>query len=83
MDTSKIYMALLTRVAEMLKTGEQTTADMERILNVSEFMLCGKRSRDFENGREVKISELHEDDAFDGYAFEKAYGAASGVMYKD
>lgn len=83
MDTSKIYMALLTRVAEMLKTGEQTTADMERILNVSEFMLCGKRSRDFENGREVKISELHEDDAFDGYAFEKAYGATSGVMYKD
>ena len=82
-DSSMIYMALLTRVSEMLKTGECKTADIERILNVSEFMLCGKRSRDFENGREVKISELHADDAFDGYAFEKAYAAASAVMYKD
>ena len=67
----------------MLKTGEQMTADIERILNVSEFMLCGKRSRDFENGREVRIEELQDDDAFDGYAFEKAYGAAASVMYKD
>ncbi|MBQ9985578.1 MAG: Gfo/Idh/MocA family oxidoreductase [Oscillospiraceae bacterium] len=82
-DSSKIYMALLTRVSEMLKTGEQKTADIERILNVSEFMLCGKRSRDFENGREVRIEELQDDDAFDGYAFEKAYGAAASVMYKD
>ena len=83
MDSSKIYMALLTRVSEYLKTGKQTTADVETLLNVSEFMLCGKRSRDFENGREVKISELHEDDKFDGYKFEKAYGDAASVMYKD
>ena len=83
MDSSKIYMALLTRVSEMLKTGEKKTADIEQILNVSEFMLCGKRSRDFENGREVRIEELCEDDGFDGYAFEKAYGAGAAVMYKD
>ncbi|MBE6912165.1 MAG: hypothetical protein E7473_06550 [Ruminococcaceae bacterium] len=82
-DSSKIYMALLTRISEMLKTGERRTADIENILNVSEFMLCGKRSRDFENGKEVKIEELSEDDKFDGYAFEKAYGDAAAVMYKD
>ena len=82
-DSSKIYMALLTRVSEYLKTGEVKTADIEQILNVSEFMLCGKRSRDFEDGREVKIEELREDDKFDGYVFEKAYGDAAGVMYKD
>ncbi len=82
-DSSKIYMALLTRVSEYLKTGEVKTADVEKILNVSEFMLCGKRSRDFENGREVKIEELSDDDKFDGYAFEKAYGDGADVMYKD
>lgn len=82
-DSSKIYMALLTRVSEYLKTGEIKTADIETILNVSEFMLCGKRSRDFENGREVKIEELSDDDKFDGYAFEKAYGGAASVIYKD
>ena len=82
-DSSKIYMALLTRVFEYLKTGKQTTADVETLLNVSEFMLCGKRSRDFENGREVLISELQDGDKFDGYAFEKAYGDAASVMYKD
>lgn len=82
-DSSKIYMALLTRISEYLKTGEQKTADIERILNASEFMLCGKRSRDFENGREVKIEELGTDDKFDGYAFEKEYGASAGAIYSD
>ncbi len=82
-DSSKIYMALLTRMSETLKSGEQTTADIETLLNVTEFMLCGKRSRDFENGREVRIEELHEDDKFDGYVFEKTYGSNAAVMYKD
>ena len=82
-DSSKIYMALLTRMAETFKTDKQTTADIETLLNVTEFMLCGKRSRDFENGREVRISELHEDDKFDGYKFEEEYGSKATVMYKD
>ena len=82
-DSSKIYMALLRRISEMLKTGERKTAEIERILNVSEFMLCGKRSRDYENGREVQISELHAEDAFDGWAFEETYSTAAAVMYKD
>lgn len=82
-DSSKIYKALLDRVSETLKTGERKTADIERILNVSEFMLCGKRSRDVENGKEVYIEDLKEEDSFDGYAFERAYAAGAAPMYKD
>lgn len=83
MDTSKIYLELLKRISETLKTGEQKTADVEKILNVSEFMLCGKRSRDLEGGREVRIGELQAGDKFDGYEFEKGYGANATVLYKD
>lgn len=82
-NSGKIYMALLSRISKYLETGEQTTADIEKILNVTEFMLCGKRSRDVENGKEVYISELTDEDAFDGNAFEKAYGDAATEMYKD
>ncbi len=82
-DSRKIYLSLLKRISETLKTGELKTADIEKVLNTSEFMLCGKRSRDFESGREISISELHNDDSFDGYAFEKAYGSGADVLYKD
>ena len=82
-DAVKTYMELLTRISEHLKTGKQTTADIEAVLNASELMLCGKRSRDFEGGREVRIEELNEDDKFDGYQFEKAYSEAAVIMYKD
>lgn len=82
-DIGKIYPALLKRISEYLKTGEQKTADVETLLNVTEFMLAAKRSRDFEGGKEVKITDLKEDDAFDGTTFQKEYGAAAGVMYKD
>ena len=83
MDHSKIYYELLLRISNYLKTGEMETADLETLLNVSEFMLAAKRSRDFEGGREVNISELQEDDAFSGAEFKKSYGAAAAKMYKD
>ena len=82
-DSSKIYRALLERVSETLRTGIRKTASIEQILNVSEFMLCGKRSRDIENGEEVLITQLDENDAFDGSAFERAYASSAVVMYKD
>ena len=82
-DSAKLYLQLLQRISETLKTGEQKTADIEKILNVTEFMLCGKRSRDYENGREVRIEELQPEDGFDGYVFEKGYAAAASVLYKD
>ena len=82
-DGSAVYKEILTRLSESLHTGVAQTADVERIINVTEFMLCGKRSRDFENGREVYVSELCEDDAFDGYVFEKGYAERAAVLYKD
>lgn len=82
-NNTKIYEALLRRISSYLKTGEAATADVDMILNVTEFMLCGKRSRDFENGREVMVSELSEDDSFDGGEFQRAYGSRASVTYKD
>ena len=82
-DTPNLYIALLTRISETLKTGESKMTDVENILNVTEFMLCGKKSRDFENGREVLISELCEDDGFDGNAFNEGYAASASILYKD
>lgn len=82
-DSGKLYAALLSRIAEYLKTGENTTTDVENILNVTEFMLCGKRSRDFENGKEVFVTDLHDDDGFDGQLFHEGYAAAAVTLYKD
>ena len=82
-DSSKIYLELLNRISETLRTGVQQTTDVETLLNVTEFMICGKRSRDAENGREVRIEELQPEDGFDGYAFEKGYAAAAVPIYKD
>ena len=45
--------------------------------------MCGKKSRDELNGSKVKIEQLTDNDGFDGYAFEKTYGANSSKMYKD
>lgn len=82
-DTPNLYIALLTRISETLKLGVSKMTDVENILNVTEFMLCGKKSRDSENGREVSISELCEEDAFDGTAFNEGYAANAGILYKD
>ncbi len=81
-DTAKIYKALLMKISEMLKRGDRLTDGIEKVLNASEIMLCGKRSRDFENGALVRISDLRDDDAFDGPAFFDFYSKAASVMYK-
>ncbi len=80
-DSSKIYAALLTRISNYLKTGEQTTADVESLLNVTEFMLCGKKSRDSKDGAEVTLCELEDGDKFDGYVFEEFYASTSKPIY--
>lgn len=82
-DSSKLYIELLKRISHMLKTGEQATTDIENILNVTEFMLCGKKSRDSENGKEVAITELCDSDGFDGGVFAKGYGGSAAKLYKD
>ncbi len=82
-DGSKVYKEILARLSSSLESGKTETADVERIINVTQFMLCGKRSRDFEDGREVFISELTDEDSFDGYQFEKDYAKKATVLYKD
>ncbi|MBQ2841240.1 MAG: Gfo/Idh/MocA family oxidoreductase [Oscillospiraceae bacterium] len=82
-DSAAVYKSILSRLSESLHTDTVKTADVERLINVTEFMLCGKRSRDFENGREVKISELSPDDYFDGDEFERYYEAHAPMIYCD
>ena len=81
--SSKVYYQILSRLSDTLHSGENILTDIDSLLNVTEFLLCGKRSRDFENGREVKLSELHEDDAFDGYVFANEYARNAKVIYED
>ncbi len=81
--SSKVYYQILSRLSEALHSGKNVLTDIDSLLNVTEFLLCGKRSRDFENGREVKIEELREDDAFDGYEFAKEYARNAEDLYKD
>ena len=80
--TSRIMRALMVKVGHELTEGG-AMADMETLLNCTEIMLCGKKSRDELNGATVTIDMLSDDDKFDGYAFEADYGAKAKVSYKD
>lgn len=80
-DSAAVYKEILSHLSDSLYSGVQATASVERIMNVTGFMLCGKRSRDYENGREVFLTELDESDAFDGYLFEEEYTRKATVLY--
>ena len=82
-DSSKIYGALLREIDRELKNGKSNLADVETLINCSLVMLCGKKSRDQLSGKKVAIEELTEEDAYDGYAFEKTYAANASKIYKD
>ncbi len=82
-DSSKIYAALLREIYRNLTGQKNKIADVETLINCSMIMLCGKKSRDEKNGALVTLDELTDEDKFDGYAFEKTYGANSSKMYKD
>lgn len=82
-DSSKIYVALLREIYRELKNGKSNLADVETLVNCSLVMLCGKKSRDEWHGAKVALTDLTDEDAYDGYAFEKAYAANAGKIYKD
>ena len=82
-DSSKIYVSLLREIYRELKNGKSNLADVETLINCSLVMLCGKKSRDEFDGKKVTLDELTENDAFDGYAFEKTYAANASKIYKD
>lgn len=84
-DLDLIYSALLQQISHELRNdGKSVMADMETLINCTEIMLCGKKSRDEKNGAEVSINELEDTDAFDGAAFEEEYAKiANRRVYKD
>ena len=81
-DASMAYIELLKNIGRALEGKKNDLVDVDIILNCCEAMICAKKSRDEKNGAEVKISELCDDDKFDGYAFEKTYAANAKVIYK-
>lgn len=81
-DSAKIYLALLQEIYRELTKGQSILADLETILNCTEIMLCGKKSRDQRNGETVMVSALDPEDKFDGYAFEEDYASKASVTYK-
>lgn len=82
-DSSKLLVCLLRELYRQWRYGKSNLCDVETLLNCTETMLCGKKSRDELNGALVTIPELGENDKFDGYEFEKGYAAAATVAYKD
>ena len=82
-DNGKILCALLMQLYHQWKSGKSDICDVETLLNCSEVMICGKKSRDEKNGALVTLADLTDDDKFDGYAFEEGYAAGAGIAYKD
>ncbi len=82
-DSSKIYASLLREIYRKLTGRTNKIKDVDTLINSCLIMMCGKKSRDEQNGKWVKIEQLTDKDGFDGYAFEKTYGAHSSKMYKD
>lgn len=80
-DTSKIYGALLDRICNYMETVKNTMAPIEALTESIKIMLAGRISRE-NNGMEVKLSDIPEDDpGYDGDAFEKEYAAKAGKIY--
>lgn len=83
LDPNFFLVSILKELYNEWRYGKSNLTDIETLLNCTEVMLCGKKSRDERGGAEVTLAELTEDDAFDGYAFEAGYAAAAGIAYKD
>lgn len=82
-DSGKIYRSLLVEIYRELTMGKSELADLDALINCSMIMLCGKKSRDEQEGREVSLDMLTEEDKFDGILFEKEYASKASVIYKD
>ncbi len=82
-DPNGLYVPMLREICKQMTDGESKLCDVEKIINCTEVMLCGKKSKEQFNGADVTIDMLDETDKFDGYAFEAEYGANAGVIYKD
>ena len=79
-DSSRIYGALLTNLAAALEGRPCELASVEEITDAVLMMLAGKVSRE-RRGEVVRVDELPEEAAFDGYEFERGYAAAARKIY--
>ncbi len=82
-ETNELYAPMLREVYKQVTKGESKLVDVEMLINCTQAMLCGKKSKEEMGGAEVTVDMLEADDKFDGYVFEKEYGASAGVLYKD
>lgn len=82
-DVGKIYKSLLCEIYNKQTGRENNLADIETLINCTQIMLCGKKSRDELNGAEVSIDMLGENDKYDGYEFESGYSKGAANIYKD
>ena len=82
-QTFELYAPMLREIYKQVTKGESKLADVEMLINCTQAMLCGKKSKEVYDGAEVTVDMLDENDKFDGYAFEAEYGANAGAIYKD
>ena len=82
-NSGNLYVSLLREIYRKFTGQKNHITDVETLINCTQAMLCAKKSRDSENGGWVSICDLCENDKFDGYEFEKGYGAKATAIYKD
>jgi len=80
-DTTKVYGALLDRICDYMESGRLSLASVDALTESIKIMLAGRISRE-QNGEEIKLSDIPEDDpGYDGYKYEKEYAAAASNIY--
>lgn len=82
-DADNLYGALLKEIYNEIKHKKSNLTDCETLINCTQAMLCGKKSKEVCNGADVTIDMLDSSDKFDGYIFEADYGKNAAALYKD
>ena len=82
-DVGSIYKSLLCEIYNRKMGRENNLTDIETLINCTQIMLCGKKSRDELGGANVTIDSLGIDDKYDGYEFEAEYAKTAADIYKD
>lgn len=81
MDSNRLYAALVEQICNYMEGKPHILAGPDTLLESVKVMLAAAESRAL-GGEKVALSQLREDGTcYDGKAFWKTYGAASGPMY--
>lgn len=82
-DVNKAYDNFIKELYSEFTKGESSLIDVETLINCTEAMLCGKKSKEERKGEVVSLNELTGNESFDGYAFEEFYSKTAADIYKD